>query len=207
MTSIRERKCRLCRSSGKKLFLKGDRCLTKCPIDRRGAVPPGMHGSKRRRKPSDYALHLAETMKIKRVFGINERQLGNYFNQARKVRESTGEALLQMLESRLDNLIYRFGFAPSRRFARQLVDHGHVLVDGKKVNIPSFLVKENQVVSLDTKALTLDEVKKKLADKDFKLPVWLERKVSVGKLTRLPKREEMETEVDEQMLVEYYSRK
>ncbi len=208
MTSVRERKCRLCRATGKKLFLKGEHCFTKCPIDRRGAVPPGMHGNKRkRRKSSDYGIHLAETMKIKRIFGINERQLRNYFGQARKVREATGEALLQTLESRLDNLVYRLGFASSRRFARQLVSHGHVLVDNKKVNIPSFLVKEDQLVSLGPKALALNDVKTKLADKEFKLPVWLERKVSVGKLVRLPTREEIEVDVDEQLLVEYYSRK
>ncbi|PIQ69783.1 30S ribosomal protein S4 [Candidatus Shapirobacteria bacterium CG03_land_8_20_14_0_80_40_19] len=207
MTAIRERKCRLCRQSGKKLFLKGERCLSKCPIDRRGAVPPGQHGNKRKRKPSEYGIHLSETMKVKRIFGINERQLRNCFRQARKVREATGESLLQILESRLDNLVYRLGFASSRRLARQLVDHGHVLVDGKKVNIPSFLVKENQLVSLGGKALNLTEVKKKLEEKDYKLPVWLERKVSVGKLSRLPKKEEMETEIDEQLLVEYYSRK
>ncbi len=207
MATIRERKCRLCRSAGKKLFLKGERCLSKWPIDRRGAVPPGQHGNKRRRKPSEYGIHLAETMKVKRIFGINERQLHNYFRQARKVREATGEALLQTLESRLDNLVYRFGFASSRRSARQMVGHGLVLVDGKKVNVPSFLVKENQVISLGQKALNMIEIKKKLEEKDYKLPVWLERKVSVGKLVRLPKKEEMETEIDEQLLIEYYSRK
>lgn len=207
MTAIRERKCRLCRLSGKKLFLKGERCFSKCPIDRRGAVPPGQHGHKRKRRLSEYGIHLAETMKVKRVYGINERQLGNYFLQARKVREATGEALLQMLESRLDNLVYRFGFAPSRRLARQLVGHGYILVDGRQVNIPSYLVKGNQIVALGDKALKMAEVKKRLEDKDYKLPSWLERKVSVGRLVRLPKKEEMETEIDEQLLVEYYSRK
>lgn len=207
MTNIIDRKCRLCRSAGEKLFLKGDRCFSKCPIDRRGAVPPGQHGNKRKRKVSEYGVHLAETMKIKKLFGINERQLRNYFGKARKVRESTGEALMQILESRLDNLIYRLGFSPSRRLARQLVSHGHVLVDGKKVNIPSYQVRAGQVISLAPKVLSLTEVKKKLEEKEFKLPVWLERKVSVGRLIRLPEKKEMETDVDEQLIVEYYSRK
>ena len=207
MTKILWRKCRFCRASGKKLFLKGERCFSKCPIDRRGAVPPGQHGAKRKRKISEYATHLNETMKIKRTFEIGESQLTNYFGKARKVREATGEALLQMLESRLDNVVYRLGFVPSRRFSRQIISHGHVLVDGKKVNIPTFLVKTGQVISLSDKALNLDQVKKKLSEKDYKLPVWLDRKVSVGKLVRLPKKEEMETDIDEQLIVEYYSRK
>lgn len=207
MAKLIERKCRLCRSSGKKLFLKGLRCFTKCPIDRKGAVPPGQHGAKRKRRPSDYGIRLAETQKLKRVFGISERQLRGYFVRAKKVREATGEFLLQILESRLDNLVYRLGFVPSRRFARQLVSHKHILVDGKKVNISSFLVKPDQVISLSEKAASLSEVKRMLGEKDFKLPVWLERKALVGRLVRLPERNEMDTDVDEQLIVEYYSRR
>lgn len=207
MTKLNEEKCRLCRGVGRKLFLKGSRCFTKCPIDKKGAVPPGQHGIRRKRKLSDFGIRLQETRKLKRTFGISERQLSKYFHQARKVREATSEAFLQILESRLDNVVYRLGFVPSRRFSRQLISHKHIFVDGKKVNIASFLVRPGQVISLSEKAAIFPEVKKKLEEKDYKLPAWLERKSGVGKLTRLPKREEMEIDVDEQLIVEYYSRR
>lgn len=207
MAKLFERKCRLCRASGKKLFLKGTRCFTKCPIDKKGAVPPGQHGAKRKRKVSDYGIRLKETQKLKRVYGISESQLSKYFRDARKVKGATGETLLQILESRLDNLVFRLGFGPSRRFARQLVSHKHVLVDGKVINIPSFRVKPMGIISLNTKALSLIGVKTKLEEKDFKLPEWLERKAAVGKFSRLPKRTELDTDVDEQLVVEYYSRR
>lgn len=207
MTKLFEEKCRLCRGAGHKLFLKGSRCFTKCPIDKKGAVPPGQHGVRRKRKLSDFGVRLQETRKLKRTFGISERQLNKYFHQARKVREATGEAFLQILESRLDNVVYRLGFVPSRRFSRQLISHKHIFVDGKKVNISSFLVKPGQVISLSEKAISFPEIKKKLEEKDYKLPSWLERKSGVGKLARLPKREEMEVDVDEQLIVEYYSRR
>lgn len=207
MAKLFERKCRLCRSAGKKLFLKGTRCFTKCPIDKKGAVPPGQHGAKRKRKISDYGIRLKETQKLKRVYGISENQLSKYFKDARKVKGATGETLLQILESRLDNLVFRLGFCPSRRFARQLVSHKHILVDGKPVNIASFRVKPVNVINLDAKALSLIGVKAKLEEKDFKLPEWLERKAAVGKLSRFPKRAELDTDVDEQLIVEYYSRR
>lgn len=199
-------KCRLCRAAGEKLFLKGERCSLKCPIDRKGAVPPGQHGARRKRKPSDYGVRLLEKQKLKRVYGISESELKRYFEEARKVREATGEAMLQIIESRLDNLVYRLGMAPSRRLARQLVSHGHVLVDGKEVNIPSYRVKPGQVISLDEKALAIPEVKKLAEKKEESIPKWLEKKAAVGKLTRLPKREEIGTNVSEQMIVEFYSR-
>jgi len=200
------KKCRLCRASGEKLFLKGGRCVTKCPIDRKGAVPPGQHGAKRKRKLSDYGVRLAEKQKLKRIYAVSESHLKKYFGEARKVREATGEAIFQVLESRLDNLIYRLGFSSSRRFARQLVSHGHVLVDGKTVNIPSFKVKPNQVISLDGVAMNMVEVKKLLEKKDLTLPAWLERKGAAGRLLRLPQRNEIETNVSEQLIVEYYSK-
>lgn len=207
MAKIIERKCRFCRSAGRKLFLKGERCFTKCPIDRKGAVPPGQRVLKRKRRFSDYSVRLQETQKLKRMFGISERQLKGYFQRARKVREATGEALLQILESRLDNVVYRLGFSPSRRFSRQLVTHKHILVDGKTVNIPSFLVQPNQVINLSGKAISLTGVKKKLEEKEYKLPSWLERKAAVGRLVKLPKKEEMETDIDEQLIVEYCSKR
>ncbi|MGI5826656.1 MAG: 30S ribosomal protein S4 [Patescibacteria group bacterium] len=199
-------KCRLCRASGEKLFLKGERCSIKCPIDRKGAVPPGQHGARRRRKPSDYGIRLAEKQKLKRVYGIAESELKRYFEEARKVKGTTGETMLQIIESRLDNLVYRLGLAPSRRFSRQLVSHKHVLVDGKMVNIPSYRVKPGQVISLDEKALTIPEVKKLLEKKEESIPEWLEKKAAVGKFSRPPKREEIGTNVSEQMIVEFYSR-
>ena len=207
MGKIIDKKCKICRAVGEKLFLKGDRCYSpQCPIAKRGAVPPGQHGNKRRRKVSDYGVRLKETKKLKSVYGISEAELKRYFAKARKVTEATGEALLQILESRLDNLVYKIGFAPSRRLARQLVSHRHVLVDGKVVNIPSYRVKPDQVISLDSQASKIDEVKKVLDKKDFVLPEWLERKAAAGKLSRLPNREEIETNINEQLIVEYYSR-
>lgn len=200
------KKCRLCRAAGEKLFLKGDRCLTKCPIDRKGAVPPGEHGAKRRRRLSDYGIRLAEKQKLRRTYGVSERELKAYFGEARKEREATGEAMLQELESRLDNVVYRLGFAPSRRSARQLVSHKHVLVEGKAVNIPSFKVKPGQVISLDEAATKIDGVRKMLDNKDFSLPKWLERKGPAGKFVRLPERSELEINVSEQLVVEFYSR-
>ncbi len=204
-TNIDE-KCRLCRAAGEKLFLKGERCLTKCPIDRKGAVPPGQHGAKRKRKRSDFGVRLVEKQKLKRTYGVSEREMKKYFQIARKEREATGEAILQLLESRLDNLVYRLGFAPSRRAARQLVSHKHVQVEGKMVNIPSYRVKPGQVISLAGEALEMAEVKKMLEKKDVNIPAWLERKAAVGRFTRLPERSEIESSVSEQLIVEYYSR-
>ncbi len=143
--------------------------------------------------------------KIKRIYGLSEAQMKNYFQKAIKVRQTTGEFLLQMLESRLDNIFYRLGFVSSRNLARQLVTHKHVLIDGKKVNIPSYQLKPGQVVSLDKKALNLPEVKKSLAEKT-KLPDWLKKKAAVGQMVRLPKRDEIEGDIDEQLIVEFYSR-
>jgi small subunit ribosomal protein S4 len=202
------KKCRICRASGEKLFLKGERCFSaKCPITRRGAVPPGQHGAKRKRRGSDYLVRLKETNKLKNVYGITERELKKYFGQARKVAETTGEALLQILESRLDNLVYRLGFSPSRRLARQLVGHKHVFVNGKIVNIPSYRAKEGQVISLDSKAMGISVTRKLLDDKEFVLPEWLERKAAAGKFSKMPKRGQITTNINEQYVVEYYSRR
>lgn len=201
------RKCRLCRGSGEKLFLKGERCFSSlCPIDKRGVVPPGQHGAKGRRKISDYRVRLQEKQKLKRLYGVDERQMKRYSAEARRARSATGERILQILESRLDNLVYRLGFAPSRRLAHQLVGHRHILVDGKIVNIPSYRAKAGQVINLDSKSLGMALVKSMLEKKEYTLPAWLERKAAVGRLVRLPKREEIDTDVNEQLIVEYYSR-
>lgn len=200
-------KCRLCRREGIKLFLKGERCYSpKCPIERKGAVIPGQHGQKRRRRISDYAKQLREKQKTKRFYGVLERQFRNYLKKAAKNKEATGEVLLQLLESRLDNVVFRLGLTPSRSVARQLVSHGHVLVDGERVNVSSYQIKPGQVVALAPKGLEIDLVKKSLAEKARKIPAWLERKAAVGKMARLPKREEIDIDIDEHLILEFYSR-
>ncbi|HUS60388.1 MAG TPA: 30S ribosomal protein S4 [Nevskiaceae bacterium] len=208
MARYKEAKCRLCRREGIKLFLKGERCYSpKCPIERKGAVPPGQHGQKRRRRMSDYGHQLREKQKVKRLYGVLERQFRSYFKKASKTKEGTGKVLLQVLESRIDNVVFRLGFVPSRSTARQLVSHGFVLVDGnKKVNIASQQLNPGQTISLTSGGLNLDYVKKSLAEKERKIPDWLTRKAAVGKMIRLPEREEIETDIDESLIVEYYSR-
>jgi small subunit ribosomal protein S4 len=201
-------KCKLCRREGKKLFLKGERCYSpKCPLDKKGAVPPGVHGPKQTRKRvSNFGIQLREKQKAKRIYGVSERQFNRYFNQAAKKGGETGELLMKILESRLDSVVFRLGFTASRSIARQAISHGHILVDGKKVNVASYQLKPGQTVSLTTKGLKIDQVKKMLANKDYRLPKWLKRKAAVGKIDRLPKREEIDSEVDEKLIVEYHSR-
>jgi len=200
-------KCRLCRREGTKLFLKGERCFSpKCPLEKKGAVAPGQHGLKMRRRLSEYGVQLREKQKAKRTYGVLERQFRRYFKKAFKKRGVTGEALLQLLESRLDNVVYRLGFVPSRSVARQLVRHGHILVDGKKVDIPSYQVKPGQVINLNPKAMKIEVVKKSLAEKKKEIPSWLQKKAAVGKIIRLPTREEIGADIAEQLIVEYYSR-
>lgn len=197
-------KCKICRREGKKLFLKGERCYSpKCPLEKKGAVPPGAHGPRgRSRRLSDFGQQLREKQKAKRAYRVREAQFKRYFDLANK----RGLSLLQILESRLDNIIYRLGLVPSRSIARQTVSHGHVQVDGKKVNIPSYQLKPGQIVSLSPKGLEIDQVKKMLANKEYRVPAWLKRKAAVGKMERLPQREEIDTEVDEKLIIEYYSR-
>lgn len=207
MARYTDAKCRLCRREGVKLFLKGKRCLSpKCPIERKGAVPPGQKGTKRARRASEYALQLRGKQKAKRIYGVLERQFRRYFDKARKVKEQTGEALLRLLELRLDNVVYRLGLVPSRSVARQMVSHGHILVNGKRVNIPSYQVKVDETISLSPQGLKIQEVKETLAEKNAIIPLWLERKAAVGRIKRLPKREEIESDIDEKLIVEYYSR-
>jgi len=207
MARYTDPKCRLCRREGTKLFLKSSRCYSfKCPLEKKGAVPPGQHGLRRRRRLSSFGKQLREKQKAKRLYGVLERQFRRYFNQALKVKKGKGKVLLQILESRLDNIIYRLGFAPSRSVARQLVSHGHVLVDNKKVNIPSYQVKTGQVLSLTSKGVKINHVKESLADKSRKVPKWLLKKAAVGKMNRLPRREEIEADINEDLIVEFYSR-
>lgn len=200
-------KCRLCRREGIKLFLKGARCYSpKCPIDRRGAVVPGFHGTRSKRKMSDYGIQLREKQKAKRTYGVLERQFAKYYREAERVPGATGEQLLSILETRLDNIIYRLGLTPSRSIARQLVSHGHILLNNKKNNFPSTIVKMNDVISLDNKAMKNDLVKKCLEEKNPNIPDWLERKAAVGRIKSIPKREDIDTDINEQLIVEFYSR-
>lgn len=169
-------------------------------------VPPGVHGPKGTRGSSQYGKQLREKQKVKRFYGILEKQFRRYVDEAFKSKGNTGEVILVSLERRLDNVVYRLGFAPSRPSARQIVSHRHVLVNGSKVNIPSYNLKINDVVSLDAKASNIPEIKKALEQKDLKIPSWLERKALVGKVSALPKREDITEPISEQDIVEYYSR-
>ena len=203
-----DRKCRLCRREGTKLFLKGERCLgPKCPIERKGAVSPGMQGTRRRRtRLSEYALQLREKQKMKRFYALQERQFRNYFQKAKKLGGATGSTLVQMLEGRLDNIVYRLGFVSSRLQARQIISHGHILVDGKRVDIPSFQVKVGQVITLTSASLKMPAVLEALGKKEIELPDWLERKAAVGRVKRLVSRPEVEADINEQAVIEFYSR-
>jgi len=200
--------CRLCRKEGQKLFLKGDRCYTdKCAADRR-PYPPGQHGQGRA-KTSEYGLQLREKQKAKRYYGLMERQFHGYFELASKRKGKTGENLLAILESRLDNVIYRLGFAMSRAEARQLVLHGHFMVNAKKVNIPSFLVKPGMIITLKEKSRGLDKFKTAIEANAFRQPPkWLEYDANalVAKVAAYPSREDIDMPIEEQLIVEHYSK-
>jgi len=169
-------------------------------------VPPGVHGPKRTRGLSQYGRQLREKQKVKRLYGLLEKQFRKYVELALKSKGNTGEKLIGFLEKRLDNVIFRLGFAPSRPSARQIVSHGHVLVDGKKVNIPSYGLKVGQTVSLDARGMAIPTVAKLLKNKEIKIPPWLEKKAVVGKVVRDPKREDITEPISEKDIVEFYSR-
>ena len=200
--------CRLCRREGQKLFLKGDRCYTeKCAAGRR-AYPPGQHGQGRA-KTSEYGLQLREKQKTKRYYGVLENQFRGYFDMASKRKGKTGENLLAILETRLDNTVYRLGFAMSRAEARQLVLHGHFLVNGRKVNIPSFLVKPGMIISLKEKSRGLDKFKATIDANSFRQPPkWLDydSNALMAKVVAVPLREDIDMDVEEQLIVELYSK-
>lgn len=206
---INKKTCRLCRSRQKKLLLKGERCSSpKCPLFAQTAAVRS--GSRvrvaRKRRLSDYGTQLREKQGLKYTYNINERSLKHYFQLARKTKRETGEVMIQLLESRLDNLVYRLGFAATRQMARQFVSHRHISVDGKVVNIPSFQVKPGSVVTLGAVVAQIAEVNKLLTDKDIVLSDWVSRKATVGRLDRLPGREEIDIGIDEKLIVEFYSR-
>jgi small subunit ribosomal protein S4 len=200
--------CRLCRREGTKLFLKGDRCYSpKCSVGLR-PTPPGEHGQARQKKQSEYATQLREKQKTRRVYGVLEAQFHRYFEKAESIRGITGENLLIMLERRLDNVVYRLGFGTSRAHARQLVRHGHILINGKKVNIPSYQVGVNDVVSVRDKSAEAERFKTLREGTGRVIPKWivLDAPNLKANIVALPKREDVDTTIQEHMIVELYSR-
>ena len=200
--------CRLCRREGTKLFLKGDKCTTdKCPLSRRASAP-GQHGAANARKRvKEYGLQLREKQKAKRYYGILEKQFKNYFVKADKKEGQTGENLLAMIERRLDNVVYRAGMASSRAEARQLVLHGHFNVNGKKVNIPSYLVKAGNVVSITEKSLESEKIKMLVETiSDRSVPAWLDVKNGVATVVAHPTRADVDFPIEEHLIVELYSK-
>jgi small subunit ribosomal protein S4 len=197
--------CKLCRREMQKLFLKGDKCMTdKCPVERR-PYPPGEHG-RGRRKESEYYVQLREKQKAKRVYGVLEKQFRNYYELATKKKGVTGENLLQILETRLDNVVYRIGFALSRAEARQEVRHGHILVNGRRVDIPSFRVKPGDILTVKSGVERMGEAAKS-ANKAT-IPSWLTVDIAnmSAKVTGVPSREDIDVPVQEKMIVELYSK-
>src|SRR6266849_3206357 len=200
--------CKLCRREGVKLFLKGDKCITKCTLERRN-TRPGQHGSGRVRKPSGYALQLREKQKVRRSYGILERQFRRHFQTAARQPGKTSDNLLQVLEMRLDNLVYRLGFGDSRAQARQLVNHGHFEVNGRKTDIPSFIAKPNDVISVRERSKGLEFFKTRaIALSQKGVPAWLRLDINEmsGRVMSLPSRTDLELPFEEQMVVEYYQR-
>ncbi|HIU71933.1 MAG TPA: 30S ribosomal protein S4 [Candidatus Galloscillospira excrementipullorum] len=200
--------CRQCRREGQKLFLKGERCYSdKCAINRR-SFAPGQHG-KARKKLSEYGLQLREKQKARRYYGVLEGQFHHYFEMAERKAGITGENLLQILESRLDNVVYRLGFAMSRPEARQLVVHGHFTVNGKKVNIPSYLVSAGDVIAVQQKSKQSEKFKVVAeANANRPVPAWLEvdRENQSGKVVALPSRDQIDLDIQETLIVELYSK-
>ncbi|MGI5828289.1 MAG: 30S ribosomal protein S4 [Patescibacteria group bacterium] len=196
-------KNRLARAVARDLGLK----TNTAKLDRKLQVPPGQHGPKGRRgKKSDYSQQLQEKQKVKWIYGVLEKQFAGYYEKALKNPKATGTRLLQLLELRLDNALYRLGLAPTRTAARQYVTHGHVLVNGEKVDVPSYEVKPGDTVTLKSSFLENPMIKPLLEKKNTVIPKWLERKGAVGKVAREPEREEIDADISEQLIVEFYSR-
>ena len=209
MARYTESVCRQCRREGTKLFLKGNRCYTeKCAVDKRHTVP-GQHGQARMKKPSEYGMQPREKQKVRRTYGVLESQFKKYYDMAVNMRGVTGDNMLQILERRLDNVVYRLGFGESRPMARQLVAHGHVTVDGKKVDIASYIVTPGQVISVRDNARQFASIKQLREEGSAKpIPQWLELDAEnlTGKVVMLPKREDIDFSVEEHLIVEFYSR-
>jgi len=201
--------CRQCRREGEKLFLKGDKCYSeKCPVEKRG-FPPGQHGRNQRRGQSEYGLQLREKQKVKRMYGVMEKQFHRYYREAASGKGVTGELLLQILERRLDNVVYRMGFGASRPEARQMVNHGHFLVNGRKTDIPSYSVREGDEIEIKSGSRDIPRILEMAERASTQTtPEWLEvdwerRK---GKVLRLPEREDLDMPIEEHLIVEMYSR-
>jgi small subunit ribosomal protein S4 len=209
LARYRDAVCRLCRREGTKLFLKGQRCLTdKCAIEKRN-FQPGQHGKARRPKLVGYGLQLREKQKVRRLYGILENQFRDYFEKAAASKDITGESLLLMLERRLDNTVYRLGLATSRAEARQLVRHGHILVGGRRVNIPSFQVDAGMEIAVAQGSRSMGGILRSLDLAGSRaMPAWLQfdRESMTGRSVGLPKREDVNFPIQEQMIVELYSK-
>jgi small subunit ribosomal protein S4 len=202
-------KCRLCRTEGSKLFLKGARCLSaKCPIEKKGAVPPGMHGIKSMKKPTDYGIQLRAKQKAKRIYCVQETQFQNYYNQAKKLKGLVGDNLLILLEHRLDNVVYLSGLATSRSHSKQLISHGHVLVNNISINISSYNLKTGDLITLDKDTLVKLQDNLRFQDKDFKAPSWLDidKNKSTVSIVSSPEIDEIQNGINTNLIVEYYSR-
>ncbi|TSC96316.1 MAG: ribosomal protein S4P [Parcubacteria group bacterium Athens1014_10] len=201
-------KCRLCRRIGEKLFLKGDRCYSsKCALVKR-KYPPGMHGSKRKRKVSEYGVQLKEKQKAKYIYGILEKQFRNYFKKAAKKKGDTGVYLFQFLESRLDNAIYRVNLFPSKELIRQMITHGHIKVNNRKVNIPSYQVKQGEIIKIKENSSYLKKARELSKEKKGEIPGWLffdQSKLEI-KVLNLPTAEDFPKNIDIKLIIEFYSR-
>jgi len=201
--------CKLCRREEQKLFLKGEKCTTpKCPVEKRG-YPPGQHGTRRRFKQSEYGLQLREKQKLRRMYGLLEAQFKNYFTKAERQKGITSENLVQLLERRMDNVVYRLGFAPSRNSARQLVRHRHFLVNGRIVDIPSYILNAGDVVNVKEKSKKLEMIHESMKKiKEGKLVPWLDldKAGMKGTLLNIPSRADIQLDVNESLIVELYSK-
>lgn len=200
--------CRLCRREGEKLFLKGIKCTTpKCPLSKR-SYAPGQHGSNKP-KLSNFGLQLREKQKVKRMYGVLERQFRRYFQLAAKTKGVTGRILLQLLERRLDNVIFRLGIAPSRAYARQIVRHNFVYVNSRRVNIPSYLVKKDEIIQIKSREKARNKIKENLEQtRERSVPQWLkfDAKELKAEVLRLPEKEDIPSTIQEQLIVELYSK-
>ncbi len=207
MARYTEAVCRMCRREGQKLFLKGDRCYTKCALENR-SYPPGQHGQGRS-KSSEYGQQLREKQKAKRYYGVLESQFRSYYEMAERRQGKTGENLLSILECRLDNVVYRIGFAMSRAEARQMVSHGHFTVNGRKVNIPSYQVKPGMVITLKESSRGLEKIKANIeANSSRPAPKWLEYDANnqIAKVVGVPARDDIDLPIEEHLIVELYSK-
>ncbi len=202
-------KCRLCRREGEKLFLKGEKCYTdKCAVERR-SYPPGIRGRRRWRKSSQYAVHLREKQKARRIYRLREEQFRRYVERAKKKKGTTGDYLIQLLEGRLDNVVYRSGLSNTRDQARQLIRHGHLLVNDRKVDIPSYSVREGDVIALKESSQGKRGIKEVLAetgDRKTPIPSWLEREDGGVRVVGWPAPAEVEQTIQTNLIVEFYSR-